>query len=134
MSKIIRFLSIVTFCLFILLSNVFVNGRQKLLNFEHLDKKLGQNRPNSSFVYFKANPQGLIVLVKEIADKVFFAAVPLVHLVFLAMVLLTRKWTNLWAILNKIQRKMKLDPKFHQKCRKYCLAAALFLLLVKLAY
>ena len=118
-------------CCFVLMGNLVINGPQKLFSFDALKEKLrGRGHFESPFGYFKANPQGLIILVKDVMLKWFFAAVPLVHLVFFVTVLFTRKWKDVWTALDDIQKKMNLNEEFHRKCRKHCLLVILVLILV----
>lgn len=120
------------FCIFVLVSNVLINGPQGF-GMAHLKEKLnGLGKYDSPFIFFKSSPYALVILVKDIMCKFFFAAVPVIHLVFLATQLLTRKWTELWVILEKIQQKMKLDEIFHRKCRKQCFLAVFLLVLVSI--
>ena len=85
---------------------------------------------DSPFLYFKKNPHGLIKLVKLISEMIFFCYVPFIHFFFIATVLLDPNWKKLAGLLEKIQRKMKLDEIFHQKCRRHCFLALISLAIV----
>ena len=126
----IRFLVIASFCCFVLVANLVNNGT-KLINFKNLKIQSGNTDAfESPFIYFLANPQGLIVFVKDLMAKWFFASVPLVHLIFLISVMFSNNWADFFATLNKVQTNMKLGTKFHIKCRNHCLSAILLLILV----
>ena len=126
----IRLLSLVILSCFVLGLNLVINGHARLYDFSFIQKKIGDPGAfDSPFTYFKANPQGLIVLVKELIMKWLFACVPLVHLGFLVTLVFTREWNRLWGILQKIVNNMKLDEAFWKKCRNHGLVAALFLLM-----
>ena len=123
----IHLLLILIVCLIVLGANAFIN-RKRLIDFTDLKERLENiSAFESPFVYFKANPHGLIVLINEMLDKFFFAAVPFIHLIFLITIAMTRNWTGLLNILEK----MKLDAQLHRKCRKHCIAATLVLLMVR---
>ena len=129
-ADVIRLVLVASFCCFILVANLGLNGRN-LLDFKYLKRKLGNiSGFDSPYEYFKANPQGLITLVRDLTNKWFFAAVPCIHFTFMAKLLLTRNWTDLWTIILRIQNKMKLDGTFHRKCRKHCIGAILYLVVV----
>ena len=128
----VRIVLVATFCCSVLMANLGING-SKLYDFRKLKQKLGNiDQFDSGFSYFMAKPTGLVILVKDLLKRWFFVAVPLVHLLFSVIILLPRNWTDLWTILETIQRKMKLDAKFHRTCRKFCLVALLFLFAVGL--
>ena len=89
---------------------------------------------DSPFLYFRANPQGLILLVTAIAEIIFFCYVPVIHVAFLLTVLFDPNWKKIVGLLEKIQLEMKLSEEFHKKCRLQCNFALVQLFLVKDIY
>ena len=85
----------------------------------------------SPFTYFKANPFGIIRLLKLISNMIFFCYVPFLHLTFVIMVLFGNDWgENMMFILQKIQQYIKPSKEFHRKLRKRCFVAMLLLAVV----
>ena len=118
---IVIFLAIVT-------ANLTINGPRGV-EIVQLDFMNNVQNFDSPFLYFKENPQGLIKLVKVISEMIFFCYVPIIHVAFLVTVLFDPNWKKLIGLLEKIQTEMKLDEKFHQKCRRQCYLALFQLLM-----
>ena len=98
---------------------------------------------NSFKVVENENPLAIIPIDREdvlhfVFDSVkltTFSLTLLIHLIFMANLLLTKKWNYLWKILQKIQTQMKLDDEFHKKLRRRCLVAfSIFILVTFLLY
>ena len=131
LSNFVRLLVVSCLGCFILLTNIFINGRHRFIIFEKTTEIFAKKEKyESGFGFFKDNPHGLIVVVRETLVKWFFISVPLIHIAFLGMLLFTKNWVELWSILIKIQRKMNLGDRFHCKCRKHCVAVIILLLMV----
>ena len=111
-------------------ANFALNG-QRGIEIDQLDFMKEVQNFESPFLYFKKNPHGLIKLVKLISEMIFFCYVPFIHVVFICTVLFDSNWKTLNVLLEKIQRKMKLDEEFHRKVRWHCFGALIFLFLVR---
>ena len=74
--------------------------------------------------------RGFYFIVIDFIKFTLFLSTPLIHIVFMANVLLTTNWKYLWKLLRKIQRQMKLDDIFHCNLRRYCLFGIGLLILV----
>ena len=117
---------------FIILCNFFVNGP---CNFNtNIIDPYEAKKYDSAFTYVAEEPNSLVKLVGYTVNLMFLLAAPIIHITFMANVLFTQNWTDLWAILDKIQRKMKLNEEFHQKCRRHCFVGLFLLLLVNIIY
>ena len=120
---------IATFGLCIIGANFAFNG-QRGIEIDQLDFMKEVQNFDSPFLYFKKNSFGLIKLVKLVSEMIFFCYVPFIHVVFMLTVLFDPNWKKLIILLEKIQRKMKLDEEFHRKCRRLCFAALISLFIV----
>ena len=112
-------------------ANFFLNG-QRGIEIDQLDFMKEVYNFESPFLYFEKNPHGLIKLVKLISEMIFFCYVPFIHAIFMLTVLFDANFKKLIGLLEKIQRKMKLDEEFHRKCRRHCFAALISLSIVSL--
>ena len=110
--------------------NLLINGPRgiDIANFEWMEKIKEYDSP---FIYFRENPDYLLQLVIDTTSIIFYLTVPLMHLVFLVTVFLSRKWRDLVEILQEIQNEVELNKEFHQKCRRRCIIALLLSFLVK---
>ena len=108
----------------------FAFNSQRGIEIDQLDFMKEVQNFESPFLYFKKNPHGLIKLVKLISEMIFFCYVPFIHAVFILVVLLDPNWKKLIGLLEKVQKKMKLDEEFHRKCRRHCFAAFISLFVV----
>ena len=113
----------------IITANLFTNGPRgiEISRFEFMEQR---EKYDSSFIYLKINPYGIIKLVTIISDMAFFCYVPFIHVTFVATVLFDPNWKKLIGLLDKIQRELKLDEKFHRKCRRICFVALFQLAIV----
>ena len=112
----------------IILANFIINGPRgiEISNLEWMEDVKNYESP---FAYFKKNPFGIVRLVRNISDMIFFCYVPIIHFAFMATTLLDPNWKQLMLFIQVIQQKMKLSEEFYQKCRRQCYVG-LFLLLV----
>ena len=113
----------------IILANFIINGPRgiEISNLEWMEDVKNYESP---FAYFKKNPFGIVRLVRNISDMIFFCYVPFIHVVFILTVLFDCNWKKLIFFLEKIQRKMKLDEEFHRRVRRHCFAALISLFFV----
>ena len=118
----------------IVVTNLFINGPRgiEISRFQFMSKIYSNDKYESSYRYLKENPFGIVKLVKIIADMAFFCYVPFIHITFVATILFDPNWKKLIEILDKIQRKMKLDKEFHRKCRRMCFMALVQLSIVNI--
>ena len=126
-SKIVVIMSLFGCC--IIGANFVLNG-QRGLEIDQLEFMKEVQNFDSPYTYFKKNPYGLIKLIKYISEMIFFCYVPFIHVVFMLTILLDPNWRKLIGLLDKIQRKMKLDDEFYRKVRWHCQAALISLFLV----
>ena len=110
-------------------ANFILNG-QRGIEMDQLDFMKEVYNFDSPFLYFQKNPHGLIRLVKIISEMILFCYVPFIHVIFIGTVLFDPKRKKLIDLLEKIQRKVKLDEEFHRNCRRHCIAALMSLLIV----
>ena len=113
----------------IVMANLSINGPRGVEVIQ-LDFMKQVRNFDSPHLYFKANPFGLIKLVRVISGMIFFCYVPVIHFAFMTTVLCHPSWKKLIVLLEKIQMEMKLDEKFHKKCRRQCYLALVYLLVV----
>ena len=89
----------------------------------------------------KENPLGInpldsmntVLFINDLLKFSTFLLTPVIHLIFMGNILLTKKWKDLSKILQQIQRQMRLDDVFHCKLRRHCLFALCLLILVILS-
>ena len=114
---------------FILLTHLSINGPRgiDMEKFKWMEKT---KEYENGWQYFSAHPDGIIQFVNDSTKVIFFIAVPLVHLIFLATILLSKRWLTLTAALQKIEKEMKLSKTFYQKCRTHCYLSLFLLALV----
>ena len=84
----------------------------------------------SPFTYVAAQEYSLVGLVSFVCRSILFLSAPAIHLVFIANVLLIGNWKELWIFLVKIEKKLKLNMEFHNKCRRHCFVALVVFFLV----
>ena len=117
------------FGLFPIICHLTINGPCGLYsNKEKHD--IGKNLLDENF-FKEGRPEdegGKILLVKDLCRWLLFLSLPAIHVIFMANVLLTKKWEDMWLFLNK----MKLSENFYCKCRRNCLIALSLLILVSL--
>ena len=126
----IKSLLFLLFGCFILLLNLLINGPRNI-DIERFEWMETFQFFDNGWQYFEHYPEALLELVTDVTYIIFFLAIPLIHLIFLLKVFLSRMWTSLSASLQKIQIEMELNAEFHRKYRRRCLVALLFLILVK---
>lgn len=102
-----------------LYSSISHNTRDVLIVFE------------SAHNFGKRVSLAFLYLVKDLVASVLFLSTVLVHLAFVANVLVIGKWKKLWHILESIEQSLRLDHKLYRGCRKQCLIALTLLLLVR---
>ena len=133
-SRFARFL-VPLFGFFIILCNLVFNGPCSVTRaFMKKMTFMSADYYNSSYTLVKSEPYAMLELVSNSCTLLFFMSTPLIHFGFMAKVLLTQNWTKLWSLLLEIQRKMKLDPKFHRQCRRHCYGALALLVFVTNKY
>ena len=130
------FVGFIFLCLsfFILVSHLIINGPRgiDITKFEWMDKLLYKSLYITSHVFFfKRYPDAMLQLVVDCTSIMFFAAVSLIHLVFIVVIFLRQSWTGLVRSLKAIENEMNLSKPFYQKCRRNCIIALLFLFLVR---
>ena len=118
------------FGFFIIILSLTVNGpcgfySYKRFNSENEYRKYGTSLENQHIKW-----EEKLTLIQDLMRLPLFVSTLLIHLIFMANVILTKNWRNLCILLRKIQVKMKLDVKFHDKCRRYCVVGLLYLVLV----
>ena len=110
----------------ILVSNILINGPRALNTNRFFWMKAVENF-DSPFTFFRDFPDALLQFVVDVTTIIFFVVVPLIHFVFLVVLILSKQWTDLVLSLKDIETQMKLSEKFHLKCRKKCVVVLLLL-------
>ena len=118
------------FGLLIIISSLAVNGPCGFYSYKRVDsekyyRNYGTSLENQPLIWDEK-----LKLIQDLMRLPLFVSTLLIHLIFMSNVILTKKWRNLFILLEKIQMKMKLDVKFHEKCRRYCLIGLLYIVLV----
>ena len=119
---------------FVILCSLAINGpcafqlNQKSQSF---GSDLGEDY-ESAFQVVNIDTNSLLRIVSYVCRFGFFLAAPLVHLTFMANVLLTRNWRDLIETLRQIQKEAKLSKEFHLKCRRQCFVFIFLLFLVSI--
>ena len=115
--------------IFVLLFNAIINGPRGF-GITRFCWMCNIGDYESPFLYFKDNPDAVLQFSVDVSFILIFVAVPLIHLVFMVTVLLSKNWTNMVASLKEIENKMEPSPQFYRKLRLYCLVALLHMILV----
>lgn len=123
----IRFIP--AFGFFVILGNLVINGPCSFYSKIQFERE--GHFYDSPFLRVSEQAFSLVSLIMELTGTILFLALPTIHIVFMINVLLKRNWKDLWVCLQKIQNEMSLNYIFHQKCRKVCFTAILFILLVR---
>ena len=123
-SKAIRF-AVPVMGLFYVMAHLVVNGPCAL--FSH---KARYDEMKSLFKINLMKKEEVSYLAGDVIKISLFFSTTLIHLIFMANVLLTKKWRNVWNILQKIHQEMKLDNVFHGKLRRHCLVVLSLFILV----
>lgn len=125
----VNFLILTLLGVAIFLLNLVTNGPRLLylFRFDFIESTKGCEI--SPWACTSLSPELLIKLVYHVARILLVSFMPIIHIVF-ALSTFSPNWRNLWATLNEIQLKINLNAEFHKTCRKKCLLAMLFLLLV----
>ena len=116
--------------IFIIILYLAVNGPCGFFSYRvkyDINKKMVDENP---FEIAPEKQDEFAELLRDFCRIPLFLSTPIIHLFFMGNVLLTRNWKDLCFVLLKIQKEMKLDEKFHQKCRHHCLVAIGLLLMV----
>ena len=123
-SKALRY-SVPVLGLFYVIAHFFINGPCALFS-----ENANWEKQKALFKNSKFNKNDLAFFASDFIKISLFLLTLLIHLIFMVNVLLTKKWGDLWLILKKIQREMKLDEVFHCRIRSHCVVALSFLILV----
>ena len=136
-NKLVHFV-VPAFGLFVIICNLAVNGQCGIFSFYKYKRGMDAVSINKGEEALFANElkekDAIMLLIKDFCRLPIFLSTPIIHLVFIANVLLSKNWTKLWSDLKIIQKKLKLGEEFHQKCRQYCLVALLLLILVNIFF
>ena len=131
---VVRFAGL-AFGVFFVISHLIINGPCGLFRdeakyniYKEEDTLLQQINPNTM------NAKDVLYIVSDLIKFTLFVSTPLIHLIFMRNILMTKKWENLWRKMKKIQRQMKLDDLFYCKLRRGCLIALAFLILVTIEF
>ena len=115
--------------LFYVFANLIVNGPCGLFS----NSEFYNSKKFLHYKYTKTDDlhiDDIIYFIFDFVKFMTFLSTPLIHLIFMAKVILTRNWQDLWRVLQKINIKMKLDDLFHCTLRKHCLLALSIFILV----
>ena len=111
--------------------NLVVNGPCGLFSESAKFDETKKNRIENQFGINLMTKREIVLLFSDVIKFSTFLSVSLIHLIFMSNVFLTSCWNDFWSILQRIQRKMKLDEEFHRKVRRHCLVGILLLILVR---
>lgn len=126
-------LIIITTTIFLL--NIVINGPRILDVFKSSFIKQFMGCEVSPWSCTKAHPELLLTFTYQIAVCAVVSFIPVIHLVFFFKSLRSfSHFRDLWLIVMKIHREIKLSKTFYKDCRKKCLFAILLLLLVRLVH
>ena len=131
-SSLMRILVTIFLGSFSLLAHFIVNGPRSINvgNFLWTKKIQEYDSPEHFFEYY---PDAKLQLAVDTIQIIFFLALLFIHFILIVtMIALTQKWKRLLRIVKKLRREMNLGEEFHRKCRRLCIIAVLFLLLVKI--
>ena len=124
----IRFLFLL-FSSFIVVSHLVINGPRGI-DKSKFDWMKRRQEHESPFIFLKKHPDIMLQFVIDSTKTIFFASVLLIHIIFIFMILWSQSWSCLIFTLENIKKEMNLDECFYRKCRKRCIIALLFLILV----